>query len=820
MHPALPALIVCLAAPAAVPLLQVGAPEPVLLDLRRVDLARLVPGDLRDPAAAEAARQAWGELTAPLARAASVRVALPSRGERLPLLLAASQALKAQWPERPLYVAYDPEAEPLMDEAAWGAVDGGALMPEDLGSDPLAWRDRLMHAQERFPGRPWFLWAPRDPGGLASVLLGDGGRLVVPAGGAAARLAARLDPAFGDVEGGQDVLTLRARKPRREQTWRFVAGEWAPSGPMGPRNEVEVTAEAPYDVPELLARVRATQLRDRAALRTLEAAVDYELHFQGERGSGDLGFTFLGFERLGEPEELLRREVRLNGVRAKLGGDFQLPLVESRSSVAIPVALTLTERYRYEDGGPEGPGRRRLRFAPVDGDALLFAGELMVEESTGRILEERSRREGLPGVVRSESRVLTYGELAPGIWRVVKSSSRERWALGRGTVQVHRTLTYRNPKVNAPGFEAARAAARAGDGSILRQTPEGFRYYVKQADGSRRIEEKVRTRGRAWGGLVVVDPQLDIPVLPLAGLALWDFDAFGRGIQYNVLTAVLYNQGSLMVPNIGLGVDLSASATLMAFKGDERPSQGGRELDRDAVSRRSQMLRIGLGRDLGRGFRLSAEGRFQHDAFGEARDEDTRTPGFLPPPSGWTRLTTGTLSWQGGGFQARGFYGTGQRPAGSFGLPEAPQAIAEGGRFRRYGGALGYDHDLGGGLWLNAGAGLVAGRGFDRFESVDVSEFVQGIRAHALATDRVHHADLRFVVPTGPRLRLTLGLEHARARSLEDGRVHAFTGATLAGDLPGFGWFTTVRVDLGIGLQSPIAGTKGASGTIALLRLF
>jgi len=46
------------------------------------------------------------------------------------------------------------------------------------------------------------------------------------------------------------------------------------------------------------------------------------------------------------------------------------------------------------------------------------------------------------------------------------------------------------------------------------------------------------------------------------------------------------------------------------------------------------------------------------------------------------------------------------------------------------------------------------------------------------------------------------------------------SGLGISGDLPGFWWFTAVRVDLGIGLQSDIAGVKAANGYVALLRVF
>ena len=81
-------------------------------------------------------------------------------------------------------------------------------------------------------------------------------------------------------------------------------------------------------------------------------------------------------------------------------------------------------------------------------------------------------------------------------------------------------------------------------------------------------------------------------------------------------------------------------------------------------------------------------------------------------------------------------------------------------------------------------------------------------------------AKAAVAIPTGPSLRLTLSLEHARARSLDDQKTYGLTGLGITGDLPGFWMFTSMRVDLGIGLQSDIAGVKGVNGLIALLRVF
>jgi hypothetical protein len=84
----------------------------------------------------------------------------------------------------------------------------------------------------------------------------------------------------------------------------------------------------------------------------------------------------------------------------------------------------------------------------------------------------------------------------------------------------------------------------------------------------------------------------------------------------------------------------------------------------------------------------------------------------------------------------------------------------------------------------------------------------------------VDYQKVGLAIPTGPSLRLSLSLEHANARSLDDQKTYGVTGVGLTGDLPGFWWFTAVRVDLGVGVQSDIAGVKSVTGYIGLLRVF
>jgi len=806
-------------------LLQVGTPLPAALDLRDAAGGDWVPRDARDPAQVEALAQAWTRRVAPY-RGSPVRILLPAGPDRLPLLLAAAQALRAQDPAAVLYLAFQPGAEALWEESAWGAVQGGAMTPADLGPDPARWRDLLMQAQTQFPGRPWTLWLPQDPGPRLGELMGDGARLVVPPGGPAGSLADGLPGAFNEVEAGLGDLTVRSPQSGAALRWRFQDGRWSPAPPPADRQVAGVTAQAGYDIGALLARMRASQEADRAKARTRQGNLVVDLHLQSERGPGvDLGFSFRYFEAAGQPEEVLQEQVRINGVKANLHQGLQLPIIESRTSLAPPVALNLTERYRYRDGGPAGPGLRVVRFEPVDRDPLLFSGELVVEEAGGRIRSERSQRSGLPGTVKSERRELTYGEAGAGTWRVVKARSFERWLLSGGVTLVQRTLAYSDFLANDPGFEAARAQARSSDGTMMQRTLDGLRYYNKQGDGTRKVEERLQSSGRGLGAVLLVDPTLPFPVLPLGGLAYFDFNAFGKGIQINALTAVVFNQATVTVPRAAAGFDLSADSTALLVAATERPVIDGRLQDQQGVGRRFATLNLTLGRDLGAGLRAEAGARLQEDVYSMPQQDQYRTPGYTNPPSGLTRELRGELSWQRAGLQLAGYYGRGQRPDGVYGPPGELQGIAGQGRFQRWGAQAGYDFRLDSGAWLHGETGWAGGQGFDRFKALSIGGVggdvrIAGIRGSAITADRLAYAKAGVVFPSGPGLRLTLSLDQAWFRTLDDQQTRHFTGLGAAGDLPGFGWFTTVRVDLGVGLLSDMPGIRSVNGFVALLRVF
>ena len=820
------AALCCATAPAsaAPPFLRVGEPLPPLLDLRGSDPLELVPAKALDEAGLEAIRLRWFAMAAPFAKEVAVRLALPVSDSRTTLALAANQALKALNPSVTLYLAYDGQAPANWDDAFWGAFDGGAVAPGDLPEFPEGWPDLLAKAHELLPARPWTLWCPMDPGAWTAQLLGAGARLVVPPGGAAARLAASVPDWAESAEGSGGRLTFRGKandQAPQALHWRYFNAEWRPVLADKERASVTVAGRTEYDVQVLLAKARATQLRDSAAIRTAESTLAISIHSQAGRGiGGELGYTFRSFEKAGEPEELLQEEVLFNGVKAKLHGGTQLPVIESKRSISPPVALSLTEMYAYSDGGPKADGQRWIRFAPAVEDATLFTGRVLIDESSGRILEEQSERSELPGVVKSESRKLAYGEPLPGFWRVIDILTFERWVMTGSVAQVRRELSYRDFRINQGDFDRHRDEARASSATMLRQTEDGMRYLARGRDGGRYIERTRRTSGRALGAAVLIDPALQYPVIPGATLGLFDYDAFARGVQYYALVAGLFNMGSISAPNLPGGFELGASAWGGFLPYTDLPVKDGKLQGRDGVSRQSGQARVNASRDLGGNFRLRAQGICIYNRYSEAKEEKYRTPGYVIPTSGFTLGYVAELSWLAKGFQLRGSYGSGRRPGGEFGPPDDVRRMAD--RYKRWGAVASYDLRAGPKALIHSEVGTDGGSGFDRFLSLNIGAgaSVPGIRSSALSADRSHFASLGYVLPASKFARISCHVDHARARGLDDRKTYGFTGLAFSGDLPGFWWFTAIRADIGVGLQSDIPDVKGVNGYVALLRVF
>ncbi|MCL1894134.1 MAG: hypothetical protein FWG02_07870 [Holophagaceae bacterium] len=801
---------------------------PPILDLRNADARTLIPTNVLDEAEVEAVRVAWLKVIQPYFAEDSIRVQLPKNEVRTAIALAANQALKAQNPSIKLFLCYDEDAPPNWDEVFWGAFDGGVIASDSLKESPSLWLSVLDRAQSQLPARPWTIWCPIDPGATAGVLIGRGAILVVPFASPTAKLAESIPTEMTEVEGLLGKISVSSASGKESLHWVFMDNRWLITTPAQDQETVTIEGKADYDVQSILSKVRATQLRDSTALFNQECQLNISIHTQSTRSAGgrgrggiggEFGYIFHSFQTAGEPEELLQEQVLLNGVKANIIGKFQLPIIESKRSISPPILLNLTEKYRYADGGSGGDGKRWIRFSPISSNSDMFTGQILVDELSGRIFEERSERANLPGIVKSERRKLVYGEPAPGFWRVIEVESFEQWVMAGGVTQVQRYLSYSGFIINQDDFLQRREAARASNSAMLRQTEDGMRYLVRDETGNRQIQHKQPSFARMMGMAVVVDPEMQFPVVPGAALAFFDYDAFGKGIQYALLPMGLYNMGTLSVPNLPWGFDLGVHSSTRLLPSTNRPAVNGEISDKDGVSHQSGQLRVSIGRTLRYGFRMRIDGFTSYIRYTEAKEEKYRTPDYIIPPSGFTSSLSGEITWMYHGFMIRGNFGEGKRPDGFFGSPEDIKPIANGGQFKRWGGAIAFDYRLQHKAWIHTELGMERGTGSDRFLSV-ASIRAPGFRNNAVTSDQVQHASIGYVLPASQLFRLSWHIDHSRARSIDNQKTYGFTGMGVAADIPGFKWFTILRADIGIGIHSDISGLKGINGTIAALRIF
>jgi hypothetical protein len=81
---------------------------------------------------------------------------------------------------------------------------------------------------------------------------------------------------------------------------------------------------------------------------------------------------------------------------------------------------------------------------------------------------------------------------------------------------VEKNVAFSEFQVNDPGFEQARAAARASDRVMYRETGAGLRYFVKQGD-TRVVSSQATVSAKAMAMGVTIDPSYAFP-LPMLGI--------------------------------------------------------------------------------------------------------------------------------------------------------------------------------------------------------------------------------------------------------------------------------------------------------------
>jgi hypothetical protein len=601
---------------------------------------------------------------------------------------------------------------------------------------------------------------------------------------------------------------------------------------------VDVAAARPLTIDEIIARHQAAAARQAAEIVTTIATGSLTLTFEAPGFVAPVTITsgttiYTG----GGHTDLQQHEIRVNGVLfAANGGVPRLPIIEPERAAAPPLAITLSDVYRYRLVAREpfdGRDCYVVGFAPQDRRAALYEGRAWIDAATFGMVRVSAAQTGLKGSITASEQVDDFTADAAGRWRLARSNVRQTYEGASVRTPIQRLLVIDRYEVNPKDFAARRAAAYASPDVMLRDTAEGYRYLTtkrkesKEGNDSKEPSKEQprvlagradRIRTLAFG--VIIDPNISQP-LPFAGLSYVDFNLFGTGAQFSGFFGGSYGQLAFSAPSLrGTRWQLAGRAFGIASSYNDRAFERGREQYTLDIRQRPAEAAVWLLRPLTARSALRLEYDWDYTKFGAA---DVTDPAFAVPRNQNAHALRAGLDVQRAGWQASvwGSYArrVGWRP---WGLPAAASAEASAPKaytprhadYQRYGASLLRSQALSTRVTTRIEAAVMAGRDLDRFSRFAFGTFdnrLHGYPSALIRYDRGAVVRTAIAWSAAKALRLDGFADTAEAHDPGFGPgLRNYSGFGTAVEAPApFG--TLIAVEWGFGLQG--VNTTGARGT-------
>jgi hypothetical protein len=434
---------------------------------------------------------------------------------------------------------------------------------------------------------------------------------------------------------------------------------------------VQVVGARRLGVREIVARHQAAAARQRRAVRTVISSGSMTLTFEAPGFPAPMAITS-GTVIYSSPDrtEIEQRDVRINGIAFEATRVPRLPLLEPERVASPPLAIALTDVYRYTLDGEEpvaGVPCYVVRFEPVDRHRTLFAGRAWIAIDTFAMVRVSAVQTALRGPIVSSEQTDEFRREGDSAWLLARSEVRQLYEGAGHRTAIHRVMAIDRHEINAPAFEARRQSAYASPAVMLRDTAEGYRYLRRDppgdGPGGRMVERVVagqaeRVRTVAVG--VILDPNISQP-LPFAGLSYVDFNLFGTGTQFNGFFGGTYGQLAVSAPSLaGTRWQLAGRAFGIASSYNDRAFVDGRERYEANISQRPAHASAWLLRPLSARLTARAGYEFDYTHFGRA---DATDPSFVVPASQQAHAVRLALEGQWGGWSASVWW-SGARRAG------------------------------------------------------------------------------------------------------------------------------------------------------------
>ena len=520
--------------------------------------------------------------------------------------------------------------------------------------------------------------------------------------------------------------------------------------------------------------------------------------------------------------ELEQRAIRVNGIEFKGSAVPRLPILEPERVASPPLAITLTNVYRYRLLGQEEANGVRcyvVGFEPIDGEATLFRGRAWIAVDTFAMVRVAATQTRLRGPIVSSEQVDDFSGL-DGIWLLARSDVRQIYEGAAHRTPIHRLLVITSREVNPPDFNARLRAAYASASVMLRDTPEGYRY-LKRERADRRagapsgplavpVVAERSTRVRTLAAGVIIDPNISAP-LPFAGLSYVDFDLFGTGAQLNAFFGGSYGQLAFSVPSLGgTRWQLAGRAFGIASSYNDRAFRNGQEIYEENLRQRPASASVWMLRPISP--RLSIRAAYEFDYTRLARAPETAAS-FAVPSDQIVHAARLALEGQRSGWAGAVWWNPARRSGwqmwGGTALDYSPAHRT----FQRYGASISRSAVLGRHVVTKIETSVMGGVDLDRFSRYSFGTFDNRLHGYPSALVRYDRGGVvrgALTWSVSRFARLDGFLDSAVVRDRGYGRTYrnyTGTGAAIEGPAP-FGLLGAIEWGYGFrGLDAD--GTQG-----------
>ncbi len=589
--------------------------------------------------------------------------------------------------------------------------------------------------------------------------------------------------------------------------------------------DVQVVGSRSLSVEEIIARHQAVVARQAVAVQSVIASGTLTLSFEAPGFPAPItvssGVAFYTSDGVTEIEQ---RDVRINGVEFRGASVPRLPIIEPERVASPPLAIALTDIYRYRLDGRDTVDSRPcyvVAFEPdpsrADKSATLFRGRAWITADSFGMLKVSATQTALRGPIVASEQVDDFREVRSGVWLLAHSDVRQMYEGAAHRTPIHRVLAIESNDVNAADFPARRQHAYRSASVMLRDTPDGYRYLKKNdlsETGSPSIAGRA-DRVRTIAGGVIVDPNISTP-LPFAGFSYVDFNFLGTGSQVNVFFGGTYGQLAFSVPSVAKSRwQLGGQAFGIASSYNDRSFEQGRERYEQNIRQRPAHMAVWALRPLTSrvSFRIGYELDYTHLAASELTGAS-----FVVPADQVVHGARFSLDVQRAGWNTSVWWNparrSGWRSWGRVGSGDYDPSQAD---FQRYGISLARAHVINPKAVAHVEAAWMDGEDLDRFSRYSFGTFDNRLRGYPSALIRYDRGvAVRTAVAYGISrlIRMDGFFDTAAVHDPGFGRgLRNYTGVGGALEAPMF-FGTLLAVEWGYGFRG--VNTNGTLGTQVL----